>query len=679
MAFVLHRPPSPSPRESEEDVLSAALHAALQPFSTSTGLQSNPYHGTQSPHPTYTAQTDEMHREKAEKGHPSVDIAVNSDTLILRGTGVDVEPALLSGNVVLHLSEATSIKEITLQFRGKARIPPSANESLALNSSPLTYVVCNHEWSFLEGTKTHAHTLKAGRHLFPFQLHIGGSLPSSIGTTALGGASVHYKLRATVVRPYFGLHHRDLHSIHPIHIVRGFSPEALEYQQTLEIENTWPEKLMYSIMVPHKAWAAGDRVTAVVKFSPLVKGARVQNVTTMINETVKLFGRAGGCQETTRTIATTKHDFHGARAVCVDEQHHRFRVPLLHHTAQSHSLTGSRGTSTPASPLQTNSGSSYFPPQPATHSPGEMTPLTTVTTNSSSSSSSAPHAGPSAGASSSSIGISPISSAPESEAHVPIGIELPAELEEEPSQDVVTTLHISVPLHATPAHALEPIQVSHRIRWSIMIGNLDGHTSELRCSLPLHLLDHRLYDEAHSATLQTRRLLLGAQDVEGGQAVDTHGEASDNEEDMELPSYPAHVRDRVANAYLPDTGIMRVTNPWIAQGISPVIMTEPRTESSSGLQSPAPLECFQINGAPPAQTGGSNPSVNPRNHLPQVPPPDAQQLHWVNSELLLSMTRQPDQLPASQTWKSVPKSASQQSEQSIWQSGEKFERWSFRA
>ena len=68
-------------------------------------------------------------REKGEKGHPFVDIAVNSDTLILRGTGVDVEPALLSGNVVLYLSEPTSIKEITLQFRGKARIPPSANES----------------------------------------------------------------------------------------------------------------------------------------------------------------------------------------------------------------------------------------------------------------------------------------------------------------------------------------------------------------------------------------------------------------------------------------------------------------------------------------------------------------------------------------------------------------------
>ncbi len=68
-------------------------------------------------------------RDKADKGHPFVDIAVNTATLILRGTGVDVEPALLSGNVVLFLTEPTSIKEITLQFRGKARIPPSANES----------------------------------------------------------------------------------------------------------------------------------------------------------------------------------------------------------------------------------------------------------------------------------------------------------------------------------------------------------------------------------------------------------------------------------------------------------------------------------------------------------------------------------------------------------------------
>ena len=107
-----------------------------------------------------------------------------------------------------------------------------------MSSSALTYLVCNHEWSFLEGNRSHAHTLKAGRHLFPFQLQIGGSLPSSIVTSALGGASVHYKLRATAVRSGFAITHRDLTALFPIIIMRGFGPEALEYQQTIEIENT---------------------------------------------------------------------------------------------------------------------------------------------------------------------------------------------------------------------------------------------------------------------------------------------------------------------------------------------------------------------------------------------------------------------------------------------------------
>ncbi|EGO25773.1 hypothetical protein SERLADRAFT_388228, partial [Serpula lacrymans var. lacrymans S7.9] len=107
------------------------------------------------------------------------------------------------------------------------------------------YIICNHDWTFLEGEKRHSHTLKAGRHLFPFQLQLGGSLPSSISTTAYGGASVMYKLRAVAVRP--GLSH-NLQTAIPISIMRSFAPEALEYQQTLEIENTWPEKLMYSIM-----------------------------------------------------------------------------------------------------------------------------------------------------------------------------------------------------------------------------------------------------------------------------------------------------------------------------------------------------------------------------------------------------------------------------------------------
>ncbi|PCH36047.1 hypothetical protein WOLCODRAFT_108113 [Wolfiporia cocos MD-104 SS10] len=656
MSFILTRPPSPRAEmhQPEEDSLVSALHSALQSFSHPAS-HSTP-HTLHAPH-----DHDAMHREKAERATPSLDIVVNADTLCLRGTGVDVDPALLSGNVVLHLTEPTSIKEIVLQFRGKARLPVSASEPLSLSSSQLTYLVCNHEWSFLEGNRSHAHTLKAGRHLFPFQLQIGGSLPSSIATTALGGASVQYKLRATAVRGGFAITHRDLTATCPITILRGFGPEALEYQQTLEIENTWPEKLMYSIMIPHKAWAAGERVTAVVKFSPLVKGARVLNVTTTINETIKLFARQG-TQESTRVVSSTRHDIVDGQALCVDEQHHRYRIPLLHHSHtvhQTHRQTPS--VSTPASPtvhtthVHHAANNGYFPapanapvpshPPSPLHQTADLAPLTTTTTNSSQSSGVASAnalttlAHPSSGSGSDES--LPSASAPSPSPLPPLP---PAVLVDpvdaalmEPSVDVVTTLNITVPLHATPSHSLEPIQVSHRIRWSILIGNMDGHTSELRCSLPLHVLDHSLYDEARAATLHTRRILLGPQDIEGGMAVGTHGEET-AEEDNDLPSYPAHVRDRVANAYLPDSAVMRVVNPWVLQGVSPTLPAA-HSESSSGVTSPAAFETWQV-----AQSNGLS-GAHGRHHLPHEPAQNAAPLEWVNTELLLSLSREAPEAP----------------------------------
>ena len=324
---------------------------------------------------------------------------------------------------------------------------------ITLQSNQIAYLVCNHEWSFLEGIKGHSHTLKAGRHLFPFQLHLGGSLPSSVGTSALGGASVQYKLRATAIRSGF-FTHRDITATCPIYVLRGLSNEALEYQQTLEIENTWPEKLMYSIMLPHKAWAAGEKVTAVVKFSPLVKGARVLSVTTTVNETLKLYSRSG-CQEAVRVVASTKHDIADGRAVLSEEHHHRYRIPLL---PGVHSHPSSPRPTPPTGP---NVPGSYFPSQPtSTRSSGDLSPLTTTGANTSASS--VPVSGPSShpdsrpGTSHEQTTSQPLASTSTAPAtHIVNGVELPVEIDLEPSADVVTTLHITIPEGATPSHNLE--------------------------------------------------------------------------------------------------------------------------------------------------------------------------------------------------------------------------------
>jgi hypothetical protein len=65
-----------------------------------------------------------------EKERSQIEIILDTPFVALRGsTGADVEPAALSGHVNLFLVEDTDIKEVSLHFRGKARIPVPASES----------------------------------------------------------------------------------------------------------------------------------------------------------------------------------------------------------------------------------------------------------------------------------------------------------------------------------------------------------------------------------------------------------------------------------------------------------------------------------------------------------------------------------------------------------------------
>jgi hypothetical protein len=107
-------PPSPGP-----DHLPAFFPAALQ-----VALHNHPLPPDMRDTHEILALTGDR-----DKLHPFLDIVVSSDHLCRQGTGTEIEPALLSGHVILQLTEPTSIKEITLHFRGKARVPPANNDS----------------------------------------------------------------------------------------------------------------------------------------------------------------------------------------------------------------------------------------------------------------------------------------------------------------------------------------------------------------------------------------------------------------------------------------------------------------------------------------------------------------------------------------------------------------------
>jgi arrestin-related trafficking adapter 4/5/7 len=375
-------------------------------------------------------------------------------------------------------------------------------------------------------------------------------------------------------------------------IVRSFVPTALEYQQSLDIENTWPGKVMYSIIVPHKAWAAGDTIMALTKFSPLSKGAKVISITSSITETVKLYLRAGP-QETTRTLITTKHAIINGKAVCVEVLQHRNPLSLYsHHRTLSTSQTQSMNH-TPALTYSPNTYSSSEPSTPSV----DAVPL-----------------------------------AYSESGHVDEAgtLHLSDERQAYPSSDtdtnddVVTTIKITIPKRTTPTHSQEPIMVSHRIKWSILISNLDGHSSELRCSLPLHILDHLVLQEAQASTAQTRRLLFG--DIDG---------LPEPEAETQLPSYSSHIRDLIPDFDYPSPE--RVPVPLVASADA----TPPSGAHSPGV-------------APP--TGG---------HLPLVPSTSVssgRSLAWINSQLLRQQTASSS---GSQSRTSLPESRHGDHSQSI--------------
>lgn len=55
--------------------------------------------------------------------HPSLDIELSADKFYFKGVGSAAEPCLVSGELVLNLTESASLKEVTLQLRGKTRLP----------------------------------------------------------------------------------------------------------------------------------------------------------------------------------------------------------------------------------------------------------------------------------------------------------------------------------------------------------------------------------------------------------------------------------------------------------------------------------------------------------------------------------------------------------------------------
>ena len=469
--------------------------------------------------------------------------------------------------------------------------PIEADGRTGSKNHHFTHHVLTHDWSFLQGEKKHTHTLKAGYHSFPFSLTLQGNLPSSIHTFS-GDASIVYKMHATVVRSGFA---SNFHDVKYFTLHRTYTSDALEFNQTLEIENTWPGKIMYAITLPFKAYAAGDDIPVNVKFMPLAKGVRVTSVTSVIKEYSLVHTRHSNHPDQ-RVASSVKHELRNGQAYLVTEE--LVRPPS--HWAQSgraesyRSTNGSTYATTPAArtPLVSSAGrqGSYF-----TSADGDPSAA----------------AGPSNASSAASDATS--------ETDVEIG-----------DDEVNTHFTIPIPAWTTPSHSVHPVFITHKLKWSCSISNADGHVSELRCALPIIILDHSLLDEARAAGASTRGLLFG-------------GAASEEAQQVDLPSYSNHVYDRVAFA---DSGSTSGFMPRPQNSGPPSHSSTPHSLTPPVSRGPSRP------GSPMGHRDGEMDDLPPRRELSS----------WADSELLLSLgalqthsnTSSPNSTPAASRGPSRP-------------------------
>lgn len=122
-------------------------------------------------------------------------------------------------------------------------------------------------------------TLPAGNYEYPFDYHLPGETAESI--EGIPEASITYRLKATVGRGKLAY---DLHAYKHLRIIRTLEPGALEFLHAMSVENIWPNKIEYSITIPRKAVVFGSVVNMQMRFTPLLKGLEVTDITAKMVE-----------------------------------------------------------------------------------------------------------------------------------------------------------------------------------------------------------------------------------------------------------------------------------------------------------------------------------------------------------------------------------------------------------
>ncbi|KAI9322198.1 hypothetical protein BX666DRAFT_2022706 [Dichotomocladium elegans] len=217
--------------------------------------------------------------------HPSqrseLSLHLKSDEVFLHGTVNEAAGAIVRGTVILHVTEITKIKSISVIFHGKNSVYWSEGAGSAQRYYKEDRKIIKRFWSIMK-PKGKAYIFTAGTFKWNFELPIPGDLPGTIDHE-LG--EVAYQLKVVAKRPTFSCKYVATRNIT---ITRLMLPSSLEHNQSVIVANEWPRKLSYNISLPRLIFRPGSQVPIAFEMEPLVNGLSIRTVVCAFEECTTL-------------------------------------------------------------------------------------------------------------------------------------------------------------------------------------------------------------------------------------------------------------------------------------------------------------------------------------------------------------------------------------------------------
>lgn len=212
------------------------------------------------------------------------EIRLDSDFIVFRGNDHESSGQLLKGTLVLCLPTPLRVEDVHLRLIGTerlhwtdARLTPTGISNQKVDR---THVFYNHRWQpFVGGNTGKSIVLDKGNYEWPFELMLPGDFCESV--EGMPEASLTYHLKATVARGKLAY---DLHAKKRLRVIRTLESSALEFLHAMSVENIWPNKVEYSIVIPQKAIVFGSAIPLVTRFTPLLKGLEIGDINCKLME-----------------------------------------------------------------------------------------------------------------------------------------------------------------------------------------------------------------------------------------------------------------------------------------------------------------------------------------------------------------------------------------------------------